>query len=217
MKWQIPLTSSTSQASRIYFGIFSPLQCSVWKELHQTRKRNPHQLQLSMLYLFAFSRTERVRKLIHIPSLFPKIHSRIPAHRQTVRGNPPVWTCTQTALAHRCNLRPGWSARSWSEWRFAARQEKQPNLYEESELWKISTNNQHPFLRVQQEMTYRFDARQHADISGEVRGLENGLVLPPEVQVHHQRLELLSNDPRFVFQIPSVRRTDWSGDVLTKP
>lgn len=52
-------------------------------------------------------------------------------------------------------------------------------------------------------MTYRFDSRQHADVSGEVRGLENGLVLPPEVQVHHQRLELLSNDPRFVFQIPS--------------
>lgn len=77
--------------------------------------------------------------------------------------------------------------------------------------------NHHPFLRVQQQMAYRFDARQHADVSGEVRGLENGLVLPPEVQVHHQRLELLSNDPRFVFQIPAVRRRDWAGDVLTKP
>lgn len=30
-------------------------------------------------YLVAFSRTERVRKLIHIPSLCPKIHSIMPA------------------------------------------------------------------------------------------------------------------------------------------
>lgn len=98
-----------------------------------------------MLYLLAFSRTERVRKLIHIPSLCPKIHSRIPAHEQSVRGNPPVWTCTQTALTHRCNLRPGWSARSWSEWIFAARQRrKRLNLSEESELWEISTNKQVP-------------------------------------------------------------------------
>lgn len=81
----------------------------------------------------------------------------------------------------------------------------------------MSTSNHHPFLRVQQEITYRFDARQHANVSGEVRGLENGLVLPPEVQVHHHRFELLSNDPRFVFQIPSVRRTDQPGDVLAKP
>lgn len=51
-----------------------------------------------MLYLFAFSRTERVRKLIQIPSLFPKIHSRIPAHEQTVRENRPLWTCTQQRL-----------------------------------------------------------------------------------------------------------------------
>ena len=30
------------------------------------------------LYLVAFSRTVRVRKPIHMPSLFPKIHSKIP-------------------------------------------------------------------------------------------------------------------------------------------
>lgn len=50
-------------------------------------------------------------------------------------------------------------------------------------------------LRVQQEITYRFDACQHADVSGKVCGLKNSLVLPPEVQVHHQRFELLSYDP----------------------
>lgn len=39
--------------------------------------------KLSVLYLFAFSRTERVRKLIQIPSRWPKIHSRIPAYEET--------------------------------------------------------------------------------------------------------------------------------------
>lgn len=34
-------------------------------------------------YLVAFSRTERVRKLIHMPSLCPRIHSRIPAEHTT--------------------------------------------------------------------------------------------------------------------------------------
>lgn len=61
---------------------------------------------------------------------------------------------------------------------------------------------------LRRDVTHRFDARQHADVSGEVGGLENGLVLPPEVQVHHQRLELLSDDPGFVLYVPAVRRTD---------
>lgn len=70
------------------------LTITLWclKCFHLTGKLNPHQLQLSRPYLFAFSRTERVRKLIQIPSLCPKIHSRIPAHEQTVRGNPPLRT-----------------------------------------------------------------------------------------------------------------------------
>lgn len=31
-------------------------------------------------------------------------------------------------------------------------EEKHPNLYEESELRKVSTNNHHPFLKVQQDV-----------------------------------------------------------------
>lgn len=61
---------------------------------------------------------------------------------------------------------------------------------------------------MRRDTTHRFDARQHADVSGEVGGLENGLVLPLEVQVHHQRLELLSDDPGFVLYVPAVSRTD---------
>lgn len=34
-------------------------------------------------HLFAFSSTERVRKPIHIPSLFPRIHSIIPTCMDT--------------------------------------------------------------------------------------------------------------------------------------
>lgn len=81
---------------------------------------------------------------------------------------------------------------------------------------KLSTDKRHPFLWVQQEMAYGFDAGQHADVSGEVCGLEDGLVLPLKVQVHHQRLQLLTNDPRFVFHVPAVRTTDTS-DVVAKP
>lgn len=77
----------------------------------QRLKRRWNQLELcasnSVLYLFAFSRTERVRKLIQIPSLLPKIHSMIPAQEQTVRGSPALSTCTPTVLVHRCILRPG--------------------------------------------------------------------------------------------------------------
>ena len=36
-------------------------------------------------YLVAFSRTERVRKLIHMPFLCPRIHSRIPDWRTVMR------------------------------------------------------------------------------------------------------------------------------------
>lgn len=57
-------------------------------------------------------------------------------------------------------------------------------------------------------MAYGFNAGQHAHVSGEVCGLEDGLVLPLEVQVHHQRFQLLANDPGFVFHIPAARTTD---------
>lgn len=63
-----------------------------------------------------------------------------------------------------------------------------------------------------QEAAYRFDAGQHADVSGEVCGLEDGLVVPLEVQVHHQRLQLLSNDPRLVLGVPAAKTTDASGE-----
>lgn len=55
-------------------------------------------------------------------------------------------------------------------------------------------------------MTYRFDASQHANISSEVCRLEDGLVIFLEVEVDHQRLQLLTNDPRLVFHIPAVKR-----------
>lgn len=217
MKRQIPLKSSTSQWSRTYFGILSPLQCTVWNELRPRRKLNPHQLQLSMLYLFAFSRTERVRKLIQIPSLLPKIHSRIPAHEQTVRGNPPLWTCTQAAPAHRCNLRPGWSARSWSEWRFAARQRR--NIY-------TFTKNQN---REGSQPTTTTRS------SGCNRKWRTGLIpvsMPtyPAKFVDLKTVWFFLLKSRFttrglsfsvmihdLFFKSHLRRTDRSGDVLTKP
>lgn len=68
---------------------------------------------------------------------------------------------------------------------------------------------------AQREMAYRFDAGQHADVSGEVCGLENGLIVPPEVQVHHQRLQLLGNDPRLILHVPAVRTAGPSVDILT--
>lgn len=55
-------------------------------------------------------------------------------------------------------------------------------------------------------MTYRLDASQHANISSKVCRLEDGLVVFLEVQVDHQRLQLLTDDPRLVFHIPAMKK-----------
>lgn len=54
-------------------------------------------------------------------------------------------------------------------------------------------------------LSYRSDAGQHAHVAGKVGGLEDCLVVPPEVEADHQRLQLLSNEPGFVFHIPPVK------------
>lgn len=69
---------------------------------------------------------------------------------------------------------------------------------------------------ARREMAYGFNAGQHAHVSGEVCGLEDGLVLPLEVQVHHQGFQLLANDPGFVFHIPAAGTTDPSGHEAPK-
>lgn len=52
--------------------------------------------------------------------------------------------------------------------------------------------------------SYRLDAGEHADVAGEVCGLEDGFVVPSEVQVDHQRLQLLTDGPRLVLYIPAT-------------
>lgn len=64
-------------------------------------------------------------------------------------------------------------------------------------------------------MTHRLHARQHADISGEVCRLEDGLIVSPEVQVDHQRLQHLRNDPGLVFSVPAGRSTSLSDHAVT--
>lgn len=64
-------------------------------------------------------------------------------------------------------------------------------------------------------MTYRLDASQHAHISSKVCRLEDRLVISLEVEVDHQRLQFLGNDPGLVFHIPAVKRHKLvSGDVI---
>lgn len=46
-----------------------------------------------------------------------------------------------------------------------------------------------------QDTTHGLDAGQHADVSCKVGGLEDGLVVSPEVEVDHEGLQLLANDP----------------------
>lgn len=56
--------------------------------------------------------------------------------------------------------------------------------------------------------THRLDARQQADIASEVSRLEQSLVISLEVDVYHQRLQLLTNDPGFVFYIPAKKNSE---------
>lgn len=53
--------------------------------------------------------------------------------------------------------------------------------------------------------THRFNPRQHANITSKVSGLKDSLVVSPKVQVDHQGLQLLTDDPGLVFRIPAVK------------
>lgn len=65
-------------------------------------------------------------------------------------------------------------------------------------------------------MTHRLHAGQHANISGKVCRLEDGLIVSPEVQVDHQSLQSLRDDPGLVFSVPAGRRrTSLSYDAVT--
>lgn len=52
--------------------------------------------------------------------------------------------------------------------------------------------------------SYRLDAGEHAHVSGEVCGFEHGVVVPPEIHVHHERLQLLRDHPRLVLHVPTT-------------
>lgn len=56
------------------------------------------------------------------------------------------------------------------------------------------------------ERTHGLDAGEHAHISSKVGRLEDRLVVFLEVQVHHQRLQLLTDGPRLVLHIPAAHR-----------
>lgn len=145
------------------------------------------------------------------PQMKSKLHS-IHVFPQT--GVTDTWY--NLLNTHRCILHPGWSAHSSSGWTSAEKNNNHLNL-------KVKH-----CLSVCSLVTYRLESRQHAHISCKVGGFEDGLVISPEVQVHHQRLELLTNGPWLVFHIPAVRsrvyvpwaQSQWSGrhfwcDVLT--
>lgn len=154
-------------------------------------------IYISEEYLFACSRTERVRKLIHIPSLFPKIHSRIPAHgwvyteADTRSQNRELLLCIhRESLTDVSSVQAEALIHRQSE-QVLGRERKQFSLYSQLLLLlnvllcsvQVTTR------------TYRLDTGQHAHVSSKVCGLEDGLVLSLEVQVDHQRLQPVTDDP----------------------
>lgn len=55
-------------------------------------------------------------------------------------------------------------------------------------------------------MTHRLDASEHANITGKVCRLEDCLVVSLEVEVDHERLQPLANDPRLVLHVPALKK-----------